>query len=155
MFVGNVHSERGTHDDGVQGRENSYQVCVYTEPCRERALPLFNYSRLDGAYPVDPSVLLTFFGTEPAAVRCLAISGVDQRTLKTQWSDCVAKQPGVFDRPGGGYMHHPMWRLPSQMELSYHAEADRSTIFPRLFSVREQSFSFGWPDYPGHLGDDF
>ena len=152
MFVSNVHSDQWNGDykdedgESIEGRENSYQVCVYTEPSNRWIYPLFNYSHFEGVLPVDPSAILNYFDTEPAAVRSISVSGVDQPTLRNQWVNCIIKDPDEFDRPGRGYMRHPMWTLPDRLQAD---------SFPRLADVREQSFTFGWPDYPGELGDDW
>ena len=162
MFVGNVrgdqwHEEMSDDEDGkvIEARENSYQVCVYTEPNRVCAYPLFNYSSLEGSLPVDPSEILKHFDTPPVSVRGISISGVDQSTLRHQWVECIMKDPNEFCRPGRGYMRHPMWTLPTREELSYHREEDHETVFPRLMTQREKSFNFNWPNYPGALGDDW
>jgi len=163
MFVGNVRGdqwkeETSDDEDGkiVEDRENSYQVCVYTEPNRECVYPLFNYSSLEGSLPVDPSEILKHFDTAPAAVRSISISGVDQSTLRHQWVECIRKDPNEFCRPGRGYMVHPMWELRSEEQFSYLSEEERATAFPRLATYREQSsFMFNWPNYPGALGNDW
>lgn len=162
MFVSNVRDDQFNGDmsddeDGkiIEDRRNSYQVCVYTEPNGKCVLPLFNYSRFEGMLPVDPSAILGYFDTEPAAVRSISVSGVDQPTLKSQWVACIIKDPTEFSRPGRGYMRHPMWRLPSKQERSYLSEQDQLNCFPRLMTVREKSFDFGWPAYPGELGNDW
>ena len=92
-----------------------------------------------GSMPVDPAAVLEHFGEAPAEMQGIAISGVDERTLRDEWVSCISQEPNTFDRPGSGYMVHPMRVLPMQM---YDGSIPPMTI------VREQSFNFGWPDYP-------
>jgi hypothetical protein len=162
MFVGNVHGDQWNDDykneDGkvIEDRENSYQVCVYTEPSGEYVYPLYNYSSLEGSLPVDPSEILKHFDTAPAAVRSISISGVDQSTLRNQWIECIRKDPNEFNRPGKGYMLHPMWELPTEEQLARFSREEQATVFPRFATYREQSsFRFNWPNYPGALGNDW
>ena len=146
QFVGNV-----LHDqwEDEEGRFNRYQACVNIESytCGDAGDDgLFPYDLVHSSTaPVDPARVLEHFTSPPPAVRGVAISGVNQGILRDQWADCIAQESN-FDRAGKGYMLHPMWTLPEQAQ---------DGTFPRLATVREKSFNFGWPDYPGNRGGDW
>lgn len=154
-FVSNVRRDQDEDEQWEDGddpderapSENKYQVCVNIEPGVEDVENngLFLYAPVHSLQePVDPARVLEHFTSPPREVRGVAISGVNQDILRDQWISCIAAgQTDEFDRPGKGYMEHPMWVLP---------EGAQDGTFPRLAAVREQSCMFGWPDYPGALG---
>ena len=150
-FVSNVLRDQWRDEGDEQYEttyENRYQVCVSIE-CMSGGMDndgLFDYSYEPQNPKVHPARVLEHFTAPPTEVRGVAISGVNQDVLRNEWIQCIAKEVSDFDRPGLGYMRHQMWILPEQ--------AQDGTI-PRLFSVRERSFNFGWPNYPGDLGDDW
>jgi hypothetical protein len=95
---------------------------------------------------VDPALVLEHFTTPPQDVRGIAISGVNREVIRDQWAECIVLTTNSFDRAGKGFMAHPMWTLP---------EEGQDGTFPRLASIREKSFNFGWPEYPGSRGADW
>lgn len=145
QFVSNVVRDKNIdegYEDYPEERENMYQVCVNIEPSASIGkLPLFRYSAgYEIQSPVNPASVLEHFTSPPVEVRGIAVSGVDQDILRGQWKDCISQAPNSFDRAGKGDMQHPMWILP---------ESEQDGSFPRLASIREMSFNFGWPGYPG------
>ena len=151
-FVGNVlHDqwEDKAYEDYLVQHFNWYQVCVNikSDVCGDAGdNGLFPYAPEHiSPEPVDPASVLEHFTSSPSAVRGVAISGVNQNIVRDQWAECIA-QESHFDRAGKGFMLHPMWTL---------AEQAQDGTFPRLTDVRERSFNFGWPDYPGQRGEDW
>ena len=155
QFVSNVLRDQWTDDEDIsddyepEADENRYQVCINIE-CMSGGMDndtgLFSYAYEPQGALVHPARVLEHFTAPPTEVRGVAISGVGQEVLKKQWIQCIAQDSNEFDRQGRGYMRHPMWVLPEQFQ-------DGS--FSRLDSVREMSFNFRWPNYPGNLGDDW
>lgn len=134
-YVENVRGEgRPTRD--------MYQICLHLgDTYQTSALPLFPYSYLGGA--LHPTALMPHFrGTMPPFVCGVAISCVCEATIRDEWSACIAKDTDTFDRPGLGYMIHPMVVLPED----WNGDQDGVT-------VREQSCNFGWVEYPGDRGE--
>lgn len=145
VFVSNVlrdqweDEDESDEEERMASRKNRYQICVKTERRQNCILPLFHYSYTSGHVPIQSSAVLEHFTCPPATVRGIAVSGVDQLILRDEWAECITAVPNIFDRPGKGYMLHPMWTL---------CEKEFDGAIPRLASVREQSFNFGWPEYP-------
>ena len=146
-FVSNVRDDQWEDDEDPKNR---YQVCINIEGwpgAMDGDTGLFSYSYNLPNPKVHPARVLEHFTAPPTEVRGIAVSGVSQEILIQQWIQCIAKDSNDFDRAGRGYMLHPMWQLPEQ------CQAD---TIPRLFSVREMSFNFGWPNYPPHdRGNDW
>lgn len=149
-FVGNIRSDQWTSDDPEDDPENSYQICLHTEPSSYCAYdyPLFRYSHLQPTSAVHASAILQYFepSSAPDGVSGIAISGVDQCVLRNQWSECIAKDSNEFDGDGKGYMVHPMTILQDK-------ESDDRDVPTMVY--REKSFEFAWPDYPGGRGDNW
>ena len=61
----------------------------------------------------------------------IGVSGVSTKCMKQYWSEMINDEPNYFDIAGKGYMQHPMWMYNNEW-----------------FDVREQSFNFGWENYP-------
>ena len=150
-FVSNVRSDQWEDDnpDNVPPRnENFYQVCVHIEPhSHAGGPPLLSYApKHEVETPVHPDKVLEHFTTPPQDVRGVAISGVNQAVLCDEWSNCIAQMTNTFCRNGKGYMVHPMYILPERWQAD---------VLPRMFTQRETSYKFGWPDYPGERGQDW
>lgn len=150
-FVSNVRADQWEDDeDPSEKNENRYQVCINIQGwpgAMDYDSGLFSYW-YDLTNPkVHPARVLEYFDAPPTEVRGVAVSGVSQEVLIQQWIQCIAKDSNDFERAGRGYMIHPMWELPEQCQ---------DGTLPRLFTCREMSFNFGWPNYPPHnLGDDW
>lgn len=153
-FVSNIRSDQRfietSSDPEDDSQENSYQICLHTEPSSQDAYdyPLFRYSHLHSTSAVHASAILQYFepSSAPDGVSRIAISGVDQYVLRDQWSECIAKDSNEFDHNGKGYMVHPMRILIDKFQF----ECCGSSI-----CIRETSFRFGWPEYPGDRGNDW
>lgn len=149
-FVSNVRYDQWEDDDSdyEDERFNCYQVCVQIEPdSGHGSPPLLSYAPKHFVdTPVDPEKVLEHFTTPPRDVRGVAVSGVNQAVLCDEWVDCISQMPNTFSRDGKGYMLHPMFTL---------CESRQADALPRMFTRREMSFNFGWPDYPGSRGNDW
>ena len=82
---------------------------------------------------LNPDDILNLLKEEPECVTKIGVSGVSTKCMKQYWSEMVSEEPGIFDIAGQGYMQHPMWMY----------------IGNGWGCVREQSFNFGWENYPG------
>ena len=128
---------------------NTYHVCVHLDRDDVCDGPLFPYSYEENdpnPNPVDPSEVLRHFAATPTCVRCIYISGVDEMLIRDKWADCI--DTGRRGKPGGGYMGHWMWTLPEYGNGS--ADDQKNWI-----CMRETSFNFGWPEYPGDRGTEW
>ena len=149
-FASNVRHDQWQDDgsDDKNERLNCYQVCVHIEPRTGNGEPpLLSYSPEHAVVtPVCPDKVLAHFATPPRDVRGVGISGVNQAVLCDEWVNCISLTPNTFDRDGEGYMRHPMYTLPDRCQAN---------CLPRMFTCREMSFNFNWPNYPGTLGQDW
>ena len=144
-FVNNVRHDQWEDDDSDNDEpqhHNCYQICVQIEPDKDSGgPPLLSYAQQhEVKTPVHPEKVLEHFTAPPRDVRGVAISGVNQEVLCDEWSNCIAPMTNTFSRGGKGYMLHPMYTLPEQLQAE---------TLPRMFCQRERSFTFGWPNYPG------
>jgi hypothetical protein len=71
---------------------------------------------------------------------------VCERTVRDEWAESISLTPNDFDRPGGGYMVHPMYSLPEELQ---HGSMGNIDNWPSNVCVtREKSYNFGWENYP-------
>ena len=147
-FVANVRHDQRQEEDGgdtdndsgdSNNKQNGLQVAVHFESVDTYAWPLFNEARAK----VYPSDILLHFHTPPTCIRTVGISGVSMRCLRDEWAEMISTEPDSFDRPGKGYMTHPMYTLPGRMQ-----DGTLGTCFSDACVRREMSFSFGWENYP-------
>ena len=80
---------------------------------------------------LNPDEILNLLKEEPECVTKIGVSGVSTKCMKQYWSEMISDEPNAFDIAGKGYMQHPMWMYNNEW-----------------FDVREQSFNFGWENYP-------
>ena len=83
-------------------------------------------------YILNPDEILNLLKEEPEYVTKIGVSGVSTKCMKQYWREMINDEPNYFDIAGKGYMQHPMWMY----------------IGNGWFSIREQSFNFGWENYP-------
>jgi hypothetical protein len=110
---------------------------------------------------VDPGLLMRTLQQRPPPssipVVAVGVSAVDEATMQHWWAEIVGKERDfMVDREHedqrAGYMLHPMW---VQWCGVTRGENGTSTNSGAWDTVREQSFNFGWDNYPGRRGDDW
>lgn len=160
-YVGNVRVSQDEYkcDHGSDIKENFYQACVHFGQHNDEydiglAAPLFPYFYEEND-AIDPEDVLQHFSgnfsstpgalVPPVFVRGVTVSGVSELVVRDEWTECIAKESGIFDRDGKGYMEHPMYSFTESWNGGPEC----------LETQREQSCNFGWPEYPGELGLDW
>lgn len=149
-FITNVRHDQWQEDDnmacedesGLRQRHNGLQVAVhFGAGCYDSYnWPLFHYSKHEVRQTVDPNAVLHHFHTAPTYIRTVGVSGVSEPCLRDEWIEMISTESNTFDRPGKGYMVHPMWIL---SERTTAEEVGNLNGY-----VREMSYNFGWDNYP-------
>ena len=116
-FVFNVRDDQWQEDteDGEEPshQQNGMQVAVHFAGHEACNWPLF----YENARPaVHPRAVLEHFHTPPVYVRTVGVSGVSETCLRDEWAEMISTEPNRFDRPGKGYMVHPMYSLPERFQ---------------------------------------
>lgn len=81
---------------------------------------------------LDPDEILNLLKNKPDFITKIGVSGVSTKCMKQYWSEMISESTNTFDISGKGFMQHPMWMFNDN----------------EWFTVREQSFNFGWENYP-------
>jgi hypothetical protein len=68
----------------------------------------------------------------PPFITAVGISAVSDEFMMALWKEIIAEEPDTLHGKGKGYMVHPMW-----MRIVDHG----------WYTVREQSYNFGWKGY--------
>ena len=82
-------------------------------------------------YILNPLDILNLLKEEPKYMTKIGVSGVSTKCMKQYWNEMISDDSDIF-KIGQGYMQHPMWIFNSG----------------KWVDVREQSFNFGWGNYP-------
>ena len=110
---------------------------------------------------VDPGLLMRVLQQRPPPssipVVAVGVSAIDEATMKSWWAEIVAKERDfMVDRKDedqrAGYMLHPQWHQWFGVTRDENGGLTNSGAFD---TVREQSYNFGWDNYPGERGDDW
>ena len=81
---------------------------------------------------LNPTDILNLLTEESECITKIGVSGVSTKCMKQYWSEMINIEPNTFDIAGQGYMLHPMWMYMGN----------------EWGCVREQSYNFGWENYP-------
>lgn len=81
---------------------------------------------------LNPTDILNLLTEESECITKIGVSGVSTKCMKQYWSEMINIESNTFDISGQGYMQHPMWMYMGN----------------EWGCVREQSYNFGWENYP-------
>ena len=134
----NIRNDQWFEDGADKSDEGAYSNCVqvavhFNQVDGQFMWPLVEYNVVQ----IHPKDVQNHFKPAPSMVEQVGINGVEEKCLSTEWWEIIRSDGhSCFDHPGKGYMVHRMYQVGMD---------DNYPEYP--FSVREQSFNFGWQNY--------